>query len=228
MMNWKALGLAAGLVVAAAPAMAACPSPFGVKDGTGSAQNTESINSTAGNCIFPSMQTDTAAQPLYTKSAFRYSTAALGNQAASPTDWVVIGGSATKTVRVTNITVCGTATAASTIDVVLIKRSSADTGGTPVSATAVPLDSNDAAATGTVVYYTANPTGLGTAVGNVDAVKLNLGASGAAGCGSVDFGTRNSQAVVLRGVAQQLAINLNGATVPSGASISYRCETTEE
>lgn len=173
--------------------------------------------------------TDQAGNVLTTKSAYRFATGPVTTFATGPTDWFTITGSATKTVRVTNIVVCGTATAASTIDLVLTKHSTADTGGTTGTApTAVPLDSNDAAVTAAAAIYTANPT-VGTLVGTaIDTVKLNLGAAGAAGCVSLDYGVRNAQALVLRGVAQQVAVNLAGATMPAGISLDVRVELTEE
>jgi hypothetical protein len=161
------------------------------------------------------------------KASYRFAKAAITSFDAAPTDWLVIGGSGTKTIRVSNVTVCGTATALSTIDVIPIKRTTADTAGTSASLSASLLDSNDAAATATVVNYTANPT-TGTSGNNIDAFKLNLGPGGSAGCASLDFGTRNTREMVLRGTAQQLALNLNGAALPAGASLSARVELTEE
>jgi hypothetical protein len=175
-------------------------------------------------CIIP---TDTKGNAIINKATFRYAGAGVTSFATSPTDWVVLTGSSTKLVRVTNVTVCGFATAATSIDVVLIKRTAADTGGTSSAIAAQPLQGETASATAAI--YTANPT-LGTSISGaaVDAVKINLGATGSAGCFSTDDGTRNTEAIVLSGVAQQLAINLNGVTVPSGANLDYRIEDTEE
>jgi len=80
-----------------------------------------------------------------------------------------------------------------------------------------------------VLAYTANPT-LGATVlgGSLDGKKLNLSTVGAAGCLFWDFGTAYAEPVVLRGAIQQLAVNLNGVTVPAGTSLSYTVETTEE
>ena len=147
---------------------------------------------------------------------------------ATPTDFWTIIGSASKTVRVLRVTVTGIATAAASIGIQLIKRSSANTGGTTSTLTIAPHDSNDAAATAVVSTYSVNPTGLGTSIGLVRAKTLNLGAAGAAGEIVFDFGTRNSRAVVLRGVAQALALNWNGAAVPAGTVLTIDVEFSEE
>ena len=148
--------------------------------------------------------------------------------AATATDFLSIVGSGTKTVRVTRISISGIATAAATVEIQLIKRSSANTGGTSSAATVVPHDSNDAGATAAVNSYSANPTGLGTTVGTVRAAKLNLGAAGAAGVVEWNFTTRNSKGLVLRGAAQSLNLNWGGAAVPAGTSLTIDVEFTEE
>lgn len=160
-----------------------------------------------------------------------YSASILGLVASStaPTDLFTIYGSATKTIRVTRLAISGTQTTAAVRDVALIKRSSANSGGTSTPLTAVPHDANAAAATATVLAYTANPT-LGTTVGSVRAHKLFVGTT--AGSGAVDdiiwdFGTRPSQCIVLRGTAQGICINVNGV-VSAGSSFDINAEFTEE
>ena len=147
--------------------------------------------------------------------------------AATPTDVVNVVGSATKTLRVKRVAVSGLATTAGSIDVSLVKRTAVNTGGTSSAPTIGQHDSSDAAATGTVAQYSVNPTGLGAGVA-IKNQKLNLGLSGASGTVSWDFSTRNDKAVVLRGVAQSLAINLNGQALPAGAQISYEIEFEED
>ena len=119
------------------------------------------------------------------------------------------------------------ATAAATVDIQAVKRTAANTGGTAVSQTIAQHDSNDAAASGTVNTYTANPASLGAGV-NIRAQKLNLGAAGSAGSILWDFTTRNDKALVLRGTTQSLDLNWNGAAVPSGTSLDIELEWTEE
>jgi hypothetical protein len=147
--------------------------------------------------------------------------------AATATDFFMIIGSASKTVRVRRIAVAGIATAASNIAINLIKRSTANSGGTAASLTIPPHDANSAAASAVVSTYSVNPT-TGTSIGNVRSGNLNLGAAGAAGSLVWEFSNMNDQAVVLRGVAQALVLNWGGAAVPGGTSMSMYVEWTEE
>lgn len=147
---------------------------------------------------------------------------------ATLTDFWAIIGSATKTVRVTRIVISGIATAAASLGTQLIKRSTANTGSTPVDPAIPPHDSGDAAASAIVRTYTAtNPT-TGTSVGVFGAETLNLGAPGAAGRIEWNFTTRNSKAGVLRGIAQSLNLNWAAAAVPAGTLLSIQAEWTEE
>lgn len=168
------------------------------------------------------LQTDVRGAVLTTPldgSRQTYSAAALSvAPAAAPTDVFTITGSATKTIRVLEIGVSATSAANAIINCQLIKRSTANTGGTSAAATAVPHDSNNAAATATVLSYTANPTALGTTVGPVRTFKLLSDATTTA---TQDlqifiFGDNPGQAVVLRGTAQVFAVNLNSATLGGG------------
>ncbi len=147
--------------------------------------------------------------------------------AATATDFFTIFGSGTKTVRVTNIEVYGMATAAATVDLQLLRRSTANTSGTSSTPTSILHDTSNAAATAALTIYTANPT-LGTSVGLVRASKLNLGAAGSAGSVKWTFGTKNDQALVLRGATQGLCLNWNAQAVPSGTLISTFIEWVED
>lgn len=148
--------------------------------------------------------------------------------AASATDIFTITGSATKTIRVTRISFSGQATATSNVITDIVKRSTANTAGTSAAATAVPHDSTDAC-TATVLSYSVNPT-TGTPVGSVRSEQIVI-TNGATPVGDSigvwDFTTRNSKGIVLRGVAQVLAINLRGITY-AGAVVAADVEWTEE
>lgn len=145
---------------------------------------------------------------------------------ATPTDVVTVYGSATKTVRVKNVTVSGVATTAGSMDVSLIKRTAANTVGTFTVPVAAKFDSSDAAPTAALKQYSANPTvGAGVALATK---KLNMGVPGAGGVVTFDFATRNDKALILRGVAEGLAINLNGQAVPDGGTITYAVEFEED
>lgn len=146
---------------------------------------------------------------------------------ATPTDiWKI--AFVTNVVRVTRISISGMATAAATVDIQLIRRSTANTGGTTTTITASKNDANDGAPSATVMYYSAgaNPT-TGTSAGIVRAEKLNLGAAGAAGKIVWDFSTRNSKGILLRTAAQELVINWGGAAVPAGTVLDIDVEWTE-
>lgn len=147
-----------------------------------------------------------------------YSAALNVTVAAAATDIAVISGSASKTVKVNKVIITGVQTTGGLNDIQLVKRSTADTGGTSTAATAVPHDSADAAATASVLAYTVNPAALGTSVGNIRRGYLPVG-----GATSIvnpvvvfDFGAKGKE-IYLRGIAQQLAVNLNGATLTGGA-----------
>ena len=144
------------------------------------------------------------------------------------TDIFVIGGSATKTVRITKLILSAVQTTASQVSVLVTKHSTANTVGTSTAPTKVPYDSLNAAATATVLAYTANPT-VGTTVGTilVDRVFIPGAATATDAQGMMAlFGDNNGQTLVLRGVAEQIAINLNGVTVASGLA-NINVEWTE-
>lgn len=144
------------------------------------------------------------------------------------TDIFTITGSATKTVRITQILITGTRTTSQNNDFVFIKRSTANTGGTSTTLTSVPYDSTSAAGTAVVRAYTANPT-LGTAIGTMISTNLflNATASGASDRAAFTFGNRPAQAIVLRGTSEVLAINLAGVTIAT-PSLDITIEYTEE
>lgn len=149
---------------------------------------------------------------------------------ATATDVVVLSGSASKVIRVTKVSVVGTATAASIYDHYIVKRTTANTGGTSTTKTAAQSDSNDATQTATLSLYTANPT-TGTGV-TVEGNKTYLSASATPGAAALPyvytFGTRNDKAIVLRGTTESLAINFGGQAVPSGANLYLSIEWTED
>jgi len=161
--------------------------------------------------------------------------------AATPTDLVIIEGSSTKTVRVVSMVIGTTNTAAGSQAFFLIKRSAADTTGTFVSAgTPVPFDSNNAASTvNRVGHFTANPGALGTAVGTINQVRaaspvaIPATWAGIRELGDVEMMpwgpvSKLDQPIVLRGVAQTLAINFNGTALVAGQTHIYRIIWIEE
>lgn len=151
--------------------------------------------------------------------------------AASATDFITISGSATKTVQVTRLECNGIASTAATPDIVVLKRSTANTTGTSTSPTATPLDSASPAATAVVKAYTVNPGALGTLIGNIGAVKLPLplAATGAdlTRTAMLGIGVGPMQPVTLRGAAQSVALNGNAATLGTGAALDCTAEWVE-
>jgi len=150
--------------------------------------------------------------------------------AASCTDLVRLSGSATKTVYVQEVRFSATATAAKTLDVLLIKRSTAGSGGTSSAGVAIPHSSDDEAGSAAGLLYTANPT-VGTATGNLRATRFTIAVVDAAATqGEVVWdlkGYNGGKGVRLEGVAQGLCINLNGVTVSSGL-LNINIEWTEQ
>lgn len=149
---------------------------------------------------------------------------------AAATDFFVIRGSATKTVRVTRMEISGTATAAGASTVQLNKYSVFLTGGTPATSTNVPHDSKNPAATAVVTSYTAAPTVGATLVGIVRSIRPTFTTP----AGAIpeiplvmDFTLRGEQGIVLRGVNDYLAFNFNAATVV-GLTVNADVTWTEE
>jgi hypothetical protein len=143
-----------------------------------------------------------------------YSASALAFTAAnSATDIFTLTGSGTKTIYITKVTVSATQATAAVRDVVFLKRSTANSGGTASTLTAVPYDSAFSAATATARSYTVNPT-TGNLVGNIGCYKLSIPTTTAVDLPQLNvvFGQDGPQPVVLRGTSEVFAVNLNGVT----------------
>lgn len=143
-------------------------------------------------------------------------------------DCATIFGSATKTIRITKVEItANSGNAGSVVSLELIKRSTANSGGTAVALPMVPLDSTNAAASATLVnsYAGGAPT-PGTSVGpiwtsyTVPQTLVGLITQS----WIADFGAKG-QEVVLRGTAQGLVLNHPDAV---GGSFSAAFEWTEE
>ena len=168
---------------------------------------------------------------LYTNAEGRkatYSACAIFSPGAAG-DVAVLPGSATKTIRVLRVEFsCSTSGTAQIQTIQLIKRSTADTGGTSAAVVAVPHDSLFPAASAAPRSYTAAPS-LGTLVGPVRAERGNDPTSISSG-GNLTvwtFGTEpGGSTIVLRGVAQQLCVNM--ASVPSVQTVTAMFTWTEE
>lgn len=161
---------------------------------------------------------------------YRYSGLAFA-PVATPTDIIQIKGSATKTVRITRISLTGVATAQGNMPVQIVRRSTAGTAGSAVltAVTGSTLDPNDGAATGTVsTVGTANFTTLGTLAGTLGADRINMPAVGTGGVVTATVFDFSAAPLRLRGTSDWIGINLNGAAVPAGGVIDYMIETQED
>lgn len=152
----------------------------------------------------------------YEKQARTFSASANITVAASATDIAILPGSASGTVFITKVIISGIQTTTGQVNVSLIKRSAADSGGTSTAMAAIPHDSADSAAGAAPLSYTANPT-PGTAVGTVRQVYVPVVVSTAItqAVTVLEFGDKGKP-IILNGVAQGLAVNLNGATLAGG------------
>lgn len=167
------------------------------------------------------------------KATYEYSTSAFSMQ-ASPTAFVVIQGSATKTIRIKKIRVSGVATAQGNMKIQLTRWSTAGTLGSAVltALTAVKHDVNDATATAVVsTVGTANYTteGTGSTVPFLcDRIFMGVVATGVITPNEFNFSTRNDKAIVLRGTADIITISGNGSAIPSGGVVDISIEVEED
>ena len=149
--------------------------------------------------------------------------------AAAATDVFTISGSATKTIRITRVTINGSTSTANTTTILLIKRSSTATGGTSTATIAVPMDSTNSTATAIMAQYTANPTTVGTSVGTLYSGQLYFSTvtSGTRTDNMEWAAVRPSQSIILRGTTQFLAVNFNSTTIALPA-VNINVEWIEE
>lgn len=158
---------------------------------------------------------------------------------ASATDTICISGSATKTIRLTQIELSGSAGTLVSLPITLLRRASLDTGGTAASTTANPAntiaknDTNNATATAVPISYTAVPTIVDTSPTYLRSASLTLPVT-SAGTSIAKllwtFGgviNQFAQPVVLRGLTDQVCMNLNTISVSSGV-LNGSLEWTEE
>lgn len=147
--------------------------------------------------------------------------------AVTATDVFTITGSGTKTVKIIELGIAGSAAAAVNLSVALIKRSTANTAGTSTTPAVIPFDSTNAAGTVVVRAYTANPT-LGTTVGTLKAFKPLIDSTTIQSNPIILFVQAEvSQPIVLRGTAEVLAVNFSSTTVTTPAFNMYVVWTEE-
>lgn len=151
---------------------------------------------------------------------------------ATPTDMIVLGGSATKTIRLLRLVMHYTITSIAQAEFFLIRRSSVNSGGTTATTnrTINLLDSVNAAASATLVYYTANATSLGTSAAIIKRSKVAVPtpttfvSNDDGAMLAWDFAARGAtlaQLPTIRGTSESLSLNFNGATLGTGFAIQF-------
>ena len=178
------------------------------------------VNSTLNSVFTLAYDNSTMKQTFSATGAF--------TPAASPTDQCSLAGSATKLMKVRRILVSGTNTSVITEAVAVVKRSTANSGAGAALGTQVPYDSSNAAGTSALVEaWTTAPT-LGTLVGNISEnwVTFSNATTGVGAPLNMIFG-QLGQPIVLRGVAQSVAVNMTGAGGGAG-TVNCTFEWTEE
>lgn len=152
---------------------------------------------------------------------------------ASATDTLTIQGSGTKTVKIRKIIghyTCSTSAANTPWVTTILRRTTANSGGTSSSVTGIPLDSASSTVTAVVKTYTANAASLGTAVsGNIlvypykaEEFSSSSAVNGVSQPGTVLFDDAIAGApLTLRGTSEYLCINLGGVSQPGGALNFY-------
>jgi hypothetical protein len=151
--------------------------------------------------------------------------------AATPTDWLTILGSATKTIRITRIIIAGRATAANQHRVSVIKYSTAYSAGTPAAVTGIAHDTNANPVTAVVQTWAGGLPTPGTPIGKLLDESIPLAVLGTPTFDTRrewKFGDNNGMTIVLRGVAQYVALNSAAVALPGGSVFDVTIEWTEE
>jgi len=153
--------------------------------------------------------------------------------AATATDVCKIVGHASKTIKVVQVDVGTIQTTAGVNLWRLIKRSTANVGGTPVILDYVKYNSDQGTNGASAVRYSANPSSLGTAEGLIEAFYVASPAAATAGIGDakavIKFGENEyAQPVILQGTDEALVLNFNGTAIPSGMVVACKFTWFEE
>jgi hypothetical protein len=151
---------------------------------------------------------------------------------ATPSDVAYIKGSATKTVRVRQVRFGGFAGTAGSMNISLIKRSTAYTtlgSATENAWTALKLDSNSDAATATGVYITtANYTSVGTKLADVDSGSALFPAAATAAVATPMVFDFTKAPLILRGTSEFLHLNCQGVALPASGKWDIVIEWEED
>ncbi len=168
------------------------------------------------------------------RATYTYTLYATAPGYATPQDWIVLRGSATKTIRVVRLKVSGAITTAAGYIFSWKKHTIANTGGTSTNPAAILHDSGDSAASGLILLYTVAPTTDASAtIWKQERIILSPPLNGAAGTIVTtpwiwDYSAPAYEAMTLRGVAQELAFNLGGVAIGTGQVYDVEITWTEE
>jgi hypothetical protein len=166
-----------------------------------------------------------------TKATYVYAISATAPY-ATPTDWIVLRGSASKTVKIQRIEISGAATAATEVLFTLKKHTVANTVGTSTNPVPMQHDSLDSPASALVLLYSAAPT-IDASSTIWKTVRMTLAVAPAATTVSPDrfvynYAAEPYEPLTLRGVAQELAINFAAVAVPTGGVYDVTLTFSEE
>ncbi|HYE70509.1 MAG TPA: hypothetical protein VD932_03195 [Aquabacterium sp.] len=166
------------------------------------------------------------------EATYSAAVAAAYTPAATPTDIFTITGSASRVVEVRKVWLSTTQTTAGQNAWFIVKRSSANSGGTSQAVTAVAHDSLSQTATATVLRYAASNPTLGTEVGKLWSGHVTSPAPATAEADGytgtvIDLCELFGKPVTLRGTGQVLAISFEGAALPAGLSVLFGCTWSE-
>jgi hypothetical protein len=139
------------------------------------------------------------------------------------TSMIQIRGSASKKVRVQSLVICPSATTAGAQTVLLRKQSALDTGGTSAGVSIGTTNSTQAAATGTVISYTVNPTTPGALVGSAVAKRvffqITAGTTTMPPCTDLIDHLDSGELFTLNSTSENLTVSNNGAALAAGYKI---------
>ncbi len=138
---------------------------------------------------------------------------------ATPQDVFAITGSATKTIRVVSMGIASLQTTAGINTWSIVKRSTANTGGTSAAVAAVSTSSLYPAATATVLQYTGNPV-AGTLLGRPWVGRVVSPTVATATAAPLIERVQWDTPIELIGTGHVLAWNFNGVALPAGLSVT--------
>jgi hypothetical protein len=148
---------------------------------------------------------------------------------ATPQDFFTLTGNALVVAKLRKVEVWIGATAAAAMELQLVYNTAPDTGGTAATPVAVPIDPNNPVPLCVLQAYSVAPT-PGTTLGPIAVGRVAgpiLAGAGAQEPITWLFGDANDMCPTLRTANQQIALNGNGAALPSGIKFSIRFTWTE-